>query len=136
MEIPEKLPLSEKRKKWKIEAAKDQKAISVYRTGGVGALSHLRQKIAELSGNGDAIVEFLFRAMTGQESDINGRDRLEAAKELGNRYWGKAIDVVAVGQLSKEQSESALNLSPEDLVSSIRKLKAELQDADVVKEDE
>lgn len=122
-------PLSVKRKSWQVEAAKGQKSVDVYRTG-VGAITRLRQRIAEVTNNGDDLVNFLHKAMTGQEEDIKGRDRLEAAKLLLDRFYGKAVDVVAVGQLTKEQSAEAFDIAPEDLVSSIRNLKKELAAAE------
>ena len=124
--IPPFEPLRIKRQKWEIEDAKGKKAVDAYRSG-FGAVTRMQQKIAEITEHGDKVIEFVNRAMNGDEPVQGLRERLHAADMLMVRLWGKPVDVQITAQVTRQEAERTIDATPADLMMTIRRLKEETE---------
>jgi hypothetical protein len=75
----------------------------------------LASKIREMTGNGADLLEFYRKVWQGELKGFSGRDRLEAAKRLEERGWGKSPEVTLTGELDSEALEAAKDLTTEEL---------------------
>lgn len=86
---------------------------------------HIRKK----THNGREIVEFMLNVMRGENiKQLNVRDRIEAAKFLADRGWGRAVEQSVQLRLEASQSPEVLDELPtSDLLEVIRALKSPSQ---------
>lgn len=94
----------------------------------------IRDKIAELTRDGDEIIEFFVNTMRGSDDE---RVKVMCAEWLGERFFGKvkqAVDVSGPGMATPEQIAlvMALQLSPHERRSRIAELKAKAANAEPV----
>lgn len=83
---------------------------------------HIRRK----THNGREIVEFMLNVLRGENvKHIKTKDRLEAAKFLADRGWGRAVEQSVQLRLEAGGTTEALDELPtEDLVNVIRAMQS------------
>ena len=98
---------------------------------------HIRRK----THNGREIVDFMLNVMRGENVKyIKTRDRLEAAKFLADRGWGRAVEQSVHLRLEAGQSPEVLdNLPTSELLNVIKAIQSPgeaIVDAEVTTDDE
>ena len=86
----------------------------------------LAKRVREKVGNdGDELIDFFLSVKAGKEKGFTGRDRLDAAKWLSERGWGKTPDTVVSIDGGELDAESDVALSLDELVNLARAPKAD-----------
>lgn len=98
---------------------------------------HIRRK----THNGREIVDFMLNVMRGENVKyIKTRDRLEAAKFLADRGWGRAVEQSVHLRLEAGQSPEVLdNLPTSELLNVIKAIQSPSEavvDAEVTTDDD
>jgi len=81
--------------------------------------SGLRQKISDATRDGDDIIEVVVQVL--KDRSARNADKLEAARWLGDRLYGRAPEIIAnakvdlsataLGELTREQLEALASLA-------------------------
>jgi hypothetical protein len=72
---------------------------------------YLAQMVHELTGGGRALTEFMWEMMNGEIPDASARDRLEAAKYLTERGYGKAPQTIEISGTMQHEIGAGYDLS-------------------------
>jgi hypothetical protein len=72
-------------------------------------------QIAEMTDDGRKLLEILWEIASGHDADAKTRDRIDAAKYLTDRIFGKAPETILAAALPAETAEAAAALSSEQI---------------------
>ena len=84
----------------------------------------MRAKLAEITNDGQELIEILWGLARGFVPDAKARDRLDAAKYLADHYFGKAPETVIATTLNGDAVEAAARITGDEL-RQLAKLKLE-----------
>jgi hypothetical protein len=77
-------------------------------------LQDVRRLVGEATRDGQDIVEFMARTLNGHTEGATVRDRYAAGTFLADRLWGKAVERIAVADVTGTP-EALASMTPEQL---------------------
>src|SRR6266851_6724092 len=77
----------------------------------------IHEEIRQLTGNGKDITRILTECMLGKMPGAKARDRLDAARYLADRLWGKPLEASIVATINDPNRLLAQDLTKEQLLA-------------------
>ncbi len=103
-------------------------------TGIGGRPKSVRARIAELTNNGEEIVQFYVDVMRSPDGKV--RDRIESANRLGDRFWGRAPETIVNVDAESSTSSATREMAADALEMLARTLREEEADVQAEKKAE